>query len=219
MSQYLLYCVLRKTLCTTSFVSERGDMDSENHSVVIRSIGSHSVKSTVLRPIIWNVYMINAIYNTCMSIVKYKMSLWLMSSWDPFNRHMYYYNNNLIRSAGSRLVDRDWSPNQTRRGALSLIIWFVPVKEMWCGIWDQVTVIMINLIFTLYPSHVMKKLWNKYHGSNVQYLYTKEHLSLLCPPWKRGHIGLQLSVGRSTSFDPFTWSIPNLVQGLRPISR
>ena len=43
--------VLRKTLCTTSSVSERGDMDSENHSVVIRSIGSHSVKSTVSRVI------------------------------------------------------------------------------------------------------------------------------------------------------------------------
>ena len=41
--------VLRKTLCTTSSVSERGDMDSDNHSVVIRSIGSHSVKSTVSR--------------------------------------------------------------------------------------------------------------------------------------------------------------------------
>ena len=39
--------VLRKTLRTTSSVSESGDMDSENHSVVIRSIGSHSVKSTV----------------------------------------------------------------------------------------------------------------------------------------------------------------------------
>ena len=41
--------VLRKTLCKTSSVLERGDMDSENHSVVIRSIGSHSVKSTVSR--------------------------------------------------------------------------------------------------------------------------------------------------------------------------
>ena len=30
-SQYLMHCVLRKTLCTTSSVSERGDMDSENH--------------------------------------------------------------------------------------------------------------------------------------------------------------------------------------------
>ena len=129
-SQYLLYCVLRKTLCTTSSVSERGDMDSENHSVVIRSIGSHSVKSTVLRPITWDGYIINAIYNTCLSIVKYKMSLWLMSSWDPFNRHIYYYNNNLIGSAGSRLVDRDWSPNQTRRGALSLINTQVPSSDV-----------------------------------------------------------------------------------------
>ena len=43
--------VLRKTLCSTSSVSERGDMDSENHSVVIRSIGLHSVKSTVSRVI------------------------------------------------------------------------------------------------------------------------------------------------------------------------
>ena len=50
-SQYLMPCVLRKTLCTTSSVSERGDMDSENHSVVIRSIGSHSVKSTVSKVI------------------------------------------------------------------------------------------------------------------------------------------------------------------------
>ena len=38
---------LRKTLCTTSSVSERGDMEPENHSVVIRSIGLHYVKSTV----------------------------------------------------------------------------------------------------------------------------------------------------------------------------
>ena len=36
-------------LCTTSSVSERGHMDSENHSVVIRSIGLHSMKSTVSR--------------------------------------------------------------------------------------------------------------------------------------------------------------------------
>ena len=40
---------IEKTLCTTSSVSERGDMDSENHSVVIWSIGSHSVKATVSR--------------------------------------------------------------------------------------------------------------------------------------------------------------------------
>ena len=41
--------VLIKTLCTKSSVSERGDMDSENHILVIPSIGSHSVKSTVSR--------------------------------------------------------------------------------------------------------------------------------------------------------------------------
>ena len=35
-------CIEKKTLCTSSSVSERGDMDSENHSVVIRSIESHS---------------------------------------------------------------------------------------------------------------------------------------------------------------------------------
>ena len=39
--------VLSKTLGTTSLVSERGDMDSENHSVVILSSGLHSVKSSV----------------------------------------------------------------------------------------------------------------------------------------------------------------------------
>ena len=56
--------------------------------------------------------------------------------------------------------------------------------------------------------------------------------SFLCPPWKGGHIVLQLLVGwsvdqsvcrpcvvRSISFDPFTWSIPNLVQGLTSMSR
>ena len=60
--------------------------------------------------------------------------------------------------------------------------------------------------------------------------------SFLCPPWKRGRIVLQLSVGmsvgwyvslsvcrprvvRSISFDPFTWSIPDWVQGLPSMSR
>ena len=38
---------IEKNMGTTSSVSERGDMDSENHSVMIRSIGSHSLKSTV----------------------------------------------------------------------------------------------------------------------------------------------------------------------------
>ena len=42
-----MHCVLRKTFCTTLLVSERGDMDSENLSLVIRSIGSHTVNSTV----------------------------------------------------------------------------------------------------------------------------------------------------------------------------
>ena len=35
--------------------------------------------------------------------------------------HLYYYNSNLIRSAGSRQVDRQGSPDQMRRGASSLI--------------------------------------------------------------------------------------------------
>ena len=51
------------------------------------------------------------------------------------------------------------------------------------------------------------------------------------PPLKKGaycfatvgrYVGLSIcrpSVVRSISFDPFTWSIPNLVQGLHPISR
>ena len=37
------------------------------------------------------------------------------------NIYIYYYNSNLIRSAGSRKVDRHGSPDQTRRGASSLI--------------------------------------------------------------------------------------------------
>ena len=40
---------IEKILCTTLSVSERGDMDSKNHSVIIPSIGSHceinSIKS------------------------------------------------------------------------------------------------------------------------------------------------------------------------------
>ena len=37
--------------------------------------------------------------------------------------------------------------------------------------------------------------------------------------WSVGWSVCKASVVRSISFDPFTWSIPNLVQGLRPISR
>ena len=67
---------------------------------------------------------------------------------------------------------------------------------------------------------------------HIKYMWTQWDLYIyvffLCPPWKRGHIVLQLSVGRSVcrpsgvrsiSFDPFTWSIPNLVQRLPSIRR
>ena len=55
-----MHCVLRKTLCTTSSVSERGDVDSENHSVMIRSIGSHCEINSIKTDIIDD-------YNKCMS--------------------------------------------------------------------------------------------------------------------------------------------------------
>ena len=52
--------VLEKTLCTTPSVSKKVGMDSENYSLVIQSIGSHSVKSTVLKVDTLNDgYMIN----------------------------------------------------------------------------------------------------------------------------------------------------------------
>ena len=100
-----------------------------------------------------------------------------MSSWDPFNRHIYYYNNNLIRSARSCLVDRDWSTNQTRRGALSLINWFVPVNEM---IRHFGSSYCYNDKFIIYfiPFLCNEKTLIKFHGSNVQHLLTKERLSL-----------------------------------------
>ena len=48
-SKCLKHCILGETLCDKSSVSEKGDLDSENHSVVIRNIESHSVKLTVSR--------------------------------------------------------------------------------------------------------------------------------------------------------------------------
>ena len=56
-----MHCVLRKTLCTTSSVSERGDMDSENHSVVIWSIGSHCEIDSIKTDNI-DGYIINVIF-------------------------------------------------------------------------------------------------------------------------------------------------------------
>ena len=50
-SKCLKHCILGETLCDKSSVSEKGDLDSENNSVVIRNIESHSVKSTVSRMI------------------------------------------------------------------------------------------------------------------------------------------------------------------------
>ena len=46
-SQCLVY--RRNTLCIQSSVSKRHDTDSENYSVVTRSIGSHLLKSTISR--------------------------------------------------------------------------------------------------------------------------------------------------------------------------
>ena len=60
-SQYLMQCVLRKTLCTTSSVSERGDMDSEKqcgdpeHRITLCEI--NSIKSDNIDGYIINVYI------------------------------------------------------------------------------------------------------------------------------------------------------------------
>ena len=45
----------------------------------------------------------------------------LLSFIQAISRAIYYYNSNLIQSAGSRQVDRHGSPDQTRRRASSLI--------------------------------------------------------------------------------------------------
>ena len=61
-----MYLFLEKTLCTTPSVSKKVGMDSENYSVVIQSIGSHSAKSVVT---LNDGYMINVhavgLYHKC----------------------------------------------------------------------------------------------------------------------------------------------------------
>ena len=65
-----MYLFLEKTLCTTPSVSKKVGMDSENYSVMIQSIGSHSAKSTVLKVVTLNDgFMINVhvvgLYHKC----------------------------------------------------------------------------------------------------------------------------------------------------------
>ena len=61
MPQYLMQCVLRKTVCSTSSVSERGDMDSENqcgdpeNRITICEI--NSIKSDNIWGYIINIYI------------------------------------------------------------------------------------------------------------------------------------------------------------------
>ena len=71
-SQYLMHCVLRKTLCTTSSVSERGDRDSENHSgdpehritlCEINSIKTDNIDGYIIKPEIFLVLGIRVSYN------------------------------------------------------------------------------------------------------------------------------------------------------------
>ena len=86
--------------------------------------------------------------------------------------NIYYYNSNLIQSAESHENDRHGSSDQTRRRASSLILRFTPVNETYSGISDQVTFIMINVLYTL-PT-LSKNFEIKYLGSSVQRLFTKE---------------------------------------------
>ena len=74
-------------------ISFRAYMDSEYHSLVIRAHRITLCDINTIKTDNIGGYIIN----------------------------IYYYNCNLIRSAGSRQVDRYGSPDQTRRGALSLI--------------------------------------------------------------------------------------------------
>ena len=86
----------------------------------------------------------------------------------------------------------------------------------------------------IFRSHVQRSRSN--HSSQPTELSTQYLLTPLldqyqtwcrgCPQWKddpnwfSGHLFKGLGqTTRSISLDPFTWSIPNLVQGLHPISR
>ena len=106
--------------------------------------------------------------------------------------YIYYYNSNLIRSDGSRQVDRHGSPDQTRRGASRLILWSAPANETWSGISDQVTVIMIDLLYTLHTSWKYFEIncsmfiyWRKAHfKNNYRYYFFNVYYN----PWARSSV-------------------------------
>ena len=77
---------------------------------------------------------------------------------------LYYYFCILIRSTGSRQVDR----HVTRRRALSLIGWSTPVNETGSSTSDQVNCNYEKCII------ILSNLWIEYLGSTVQSLFTKK---------------------------------------------
>ena len=85
--------------------------------------------------------------------------------------HIYLYNSNLIRSAGSRQVYRHQL--QIKRDAERWLCCSDPrlstrrnkhFGSSYCN----------NDKFIIYPFPVIEKVWNKYLGSTVQRLFTKE---------------------------------------------
>jgi hypothetical protein len=83
--------------------------------------------------------------------------------------HIYYYYSYLTRRVGPRLVDRRRSSDRTRREASSVIWWSAPVKETRSDSSDQVTVVMINLLYT--PFHSFIFTFNKL----IQAIDTRKH--------------------------------------------
>ena len=77
---------------------------------------------------------------------------------------LYYYFCILIRSTGSRQVDR----HVTQRRALILIGWATPVNETGSSTSDQVNCNYEKCII------ILSKLWIEYLGSTVQSLFTKK---------------------------------------------
>ena len=79
-------------------------------------------------------------------------------TWEGYIRIyiLFHYYSNMIRSAGSRLVDKRGSLDQSRRSASRFIWWSEPDNLTWSGTSDQVTVIIVYIYWLLFQWVVMQ---------------------------------------------------------------
>ena len=162
------------------------------------------MKKNILYQLLWKLFWNQSFESSCTNALK---------------KGIYIFAVNIIKH-----------PDINQKWMCCLWIYYLDLHT-WCN-WSKFYMILLSFIGTNIMVIVLFNMISVVINHDHHDHHHHHHHLIFLTPWNRGHIVLQLFVGRyvgrsvcrlsvvcSISFDPFTLSIPNLVQGLPSISR